>query len=141
MGKHILPQNMGEIEIIAGEYKGVKGPAFTFTPMHLYNARLRSGAEVSFSFPEEFNTALLVIEGEINVNDDARVPADHFVLMANDGEEFSLQATEDAVVLVLSGLPIREPIAAQGPFVMNTRGELKQAFDDFNNGKFGYLEE
>ena len=141
MGKHILPQNMGEIEIIAGEYKGVKGPAFTFTPMHLYNARLRSGAEVSFSFPEEFNTALLVIEGEINVNDDARVPADHFVLMANDGEEFSLQATEDAVALVLSGLPIREPIAAQGPFVMNTRGELKQAFDDFNNGKFGYLEE
>jgi len=61
--------------------------------------------------------------------------------MANDGEKFSVKATEDAIVLVLSGEPIDEPIAAHGPFVMNTRQEILQAFDDFNKGKFGHLEE
>lgn len=141
MGKYILPQEMGEVEVIAGEYKSVKGPALTFTPMHLFNARLRSGARVVFSFPKDYHTALLVIEGRISVTGEVRIPTGHFALMANDGEEFFTHATEDSVVLVLSGEPIREPIAAHGPFVMNTRRELKQAFDDFNNGKFGYLEE
>jgi redox-sensitive bicupin YhaK (pirin superfamily) len=61
-------------------------------------------------------------------------------LFANDGEEFTIEATDDAVVLILSGEPINEPIAAQGPFVMNTRGEIIQAISDFNMGKFGYLE-
>ena len=63
------------------------------------------------------------------------------VLMANDGEDFSIQAQEDAVVLILSGEPIDEPIAAHGPFVMNTRQEIEQAFEDFNKGRFGYLED
>ena len=61
--------------------------------------------------------------------------------MANEGETFTIKATADAIVLVLSGEPIGEPIAAHGPFVMNTKQELIQAFDDFNKGKFGYLEE
>lgn len=61
--------------------------------------------------------------------------------MANDGENFTIEASEDSVVLVLSGAPIDEPIAAHGPFVMNTKEELKEAFNDFNNGKFGYLED
>ena len=61
-------------------------------------------------------------------------------LFANDGEEFTIEATDDTVVLVLSGEPINEPIAAQGPFVMNTRSEIVQAISDFNMGKFGYLE-
>ncbi len=75
------------------------------------------------------------------MNESTLVPTDHFVLFENDGEEFSLEATENAVVLVLSGEPINEPIAAQGPFVMNTRDELVQAMDDFYAGKFGVLED
>lgn len=141
MGRFVLPQDMGQIEIIAGEYKGVQGPAFTFSPMHLLNVKLKSNGEANFAFPKDYNTGLLVVEGEIIVNGEVRVPADHFVLMANDGEEFSIHATEGAVVLVLSGEPIHEPIAPYGPFVMNTRDELIQAFDDFNNGKFGHLED
>ena len=141
ISRYPLGNDKGEIEVIAGEYKGVKGSASTFTPLHLFNAKLKKGAVARFNFPANLNTALLVIEGSIKVNDTEEAPTDHFVLLANDGEEFSIEAGEDTVVLVLSGEPINEPIAAHGPFVMNTRQELLQAFDDFNKGKFGYLEE
>lgn len=131
----------GHIEIVTGSYKNVKGPASTFSPLHLMNAKLQKGGKADFSFPAHYNTALLVIEGSITVNDGEVVPTDHFVLMENEGENFSIVAKEQAIVLVLSGEPLNEPIAAHGPFVMNTREELIQAFEDFNMGKFGYLED
>jgi hypothetical protein len=84
---------------------------------------------------------MLVIEGIIQVNDKDVAPTDHFILMSNDGEDFTVKATDDAIVLLLSAAPIGEPIAAHGPFVMNTRQELMEAFNDFNTGKFGYLED
>ncbi|QAR31146.1 pirin family protein [Ornithobacterium rhinotracheale] len=139
--KYILPNNAGNIEVIAGEYAGVKGKAETFTPINMFNAKLNAGASAQFNFPENYNTVLLVIEGEITVNGEHHAPTDHLVLMANDGETFHITATENAIVLVLSGEPINEPIAAHGPFVMNTREEILQAFEDFKNGKFGYLAE
>ena len=141
ISRYFLDDTMGEIEIIAGTYKGIHGSASTFTPLNLLNARLKKGANADFTFPKNFNTAILVIEGSIIVNNMEKAPTDHFVLMANDGEDFTIQATEDAVVLILSGEPINEPIAAHGPFVMNTKQELMQAFEDFNKGKFGYLED
>ncbi|ESU21228.1 Pirin domain-containing protein [Flavobacterium enshiense DK69] len=137
--KYILPDNAGFIEVIAGKYKDVKGAASTFTPVHLQNAKLSEGGKASFSFPADYNTALLVIEGSIKVNDTEIVPTDHFVLFENKGEDFSIEALENATVLVLSGEPINEPIVAHGPFVMNTNEEILQAFDDVNTGKFGYL--
>ena len=139
--RYHVENNGGEIEIIAGEYKGIKGAATTFTPMNMLNLKLKSNAEASFSFPSNFNTAMLVIEGIIQVNDKDVAPTDHFILMANDGEDFTVKATDDAIVLLLSAAPIGEPIAAHGPFVMNTRQELMEAFNDFNTGKFGYLED
>lgn len=141
MGRYLLGNNQGEIEIIAGEYMGTKGSAQTFSPMHLFNARLRKGAKANFSFPENYNTALLIIEGSVVVNGTKEAPTDNFVLMSNDGEQFTVEATDDAVVLILSGEPLNEPIAAQGPFVMNTRAELMEAYEDFHSGKFGYLED
>ncbi|HRI28878.1 MAG TPA: pirin family protein [Chitinophagales bacterium] len=139
MGMYKLPDNGGLIEVIAGQYENVSGGASTFTPIHLYNARLNKGAEAVFSFPAHYNTALLVIEGSILVNHTTKVATDHFALFANEGERFTLSATENAVVLLLSGEPIGEPIAAHGPFVMNTKAELLQAFAEFSAGKFGEL--
>jgi redox-sensitive bicupin YhaK (pirin superfamily) len=140
MGKYELPDDLGHVEIIAGEYQGAKGPASTFTPVQLQNARLKKGAVVPFSFPAEYNTALIVIEGTVKVNGED-VKTDNFVLFQNSGEEFTVEATEDAVVLVLSGEPIDEPIAAYGPFVMNTEAEIREAIYDLNVGKFGFLED
>jgi redox-sensitive bicupin YhaK (pirin superfamily) len=141
MGKFQLPGNGGIVEIIAGNYKGIQGPASTFTPVHLYNAKLNKGSRADFSFPSAYNTALLVIEGSIQVNGTEQVATNHFVLFENDGEAFSVEALEDTIVLILSGEPIQEPIAAHGPFVMNTRAQLVEAMNDFNMGKFGYLED
>lgn len=141
MGRFILPDDRGTIEIISGEHEGVKGPASTFSPVSLMNARLNSGGKASFVFPASNNAALLVVEGEIQVNETDRVPADHFVLFGNDGDRFEITATEKAVVLILSGEPLREPIAAHGPFVMNTRAEIQQAFADVSSGKFGHLDD
>ena len=64
-----------------------------------------------------------------------------FVLFENEGKDFNIEAIENAIVLVLSGKPIPEPIAAHGPFVMNSRQELIEAFADFQTGKFGCLED
>ncbi len=138
--RYVLEDGKGEVAVVAGEYQGVDGAATTFSPVNMFNARLEKGARVRFQFPAHYNTALLVLKGEVVINGKDDVPTDHFALMANDGETFELEAMEDALVLVLSGEPLNEPIAAHGPFVMNTRAELLQAFDDFNNGKFGYLE-
>lgn len=131
----------GFIEVIAGEYNSQKGPASTFSPVHLMNAKLKEHGKANFSFPPHFNTAALVIEGNILVNGKEKVPTDHFVLFENQGEDFTIEASENAIVLIISGEPLNEPIFPHGPFVMNSREEIIQAFDDFNTGKFGYLED
>lgn len=141
INRYELEKNAGNIEVIAGEYKDTKGPASTFTPIHMLNAKLNKGGKAVFEFPDHYNTTLLVLEGDIVINGKEEAPTNHMALMANDGEIFEIEASDEAVVLVLSGEPINEPIAAHGPFVMNTREELMEAFNDFNNGKFGYLED
>lgn len=138
--KRVPVQGGGYVELIAGDFQAEKGPASTFSPVHISNAKLKAGDVADYSFPSHFNTAMIVVEGEVIINGTEQAPLNHFILMENNGEDFTISATEDSVVLVLSGEPINEPIAAHGPFVMNTHQELVEAFNDFNNGKFGYLE-
>lgn len=128
----------GHIEIIAGTYKDQKGPASTFSPVHVMNARLKKDGKAAFSFPSGFNTAALVIEGSITVNEQ-KAAVNHLVLFRNDGENFTVSAQEDSIILIISGMPLDEPIYAHGPFVMNSREEIMQAFEDYNMGRFGYL--
>jgi hypothetical protein len=136
-----VPNNGGFVEVIAGNYEGNIGAATTFSPVHLYNAKLKNGGEAIFSFPPKYNTGLLVIEGSVVVNGIEDVPLDHFALFNNVGYTFTIKASENSIVLILSGDPLKEPISAHGPFVMNTRQEIMQAFEDFENGKFGELED
>lgn len=136
-----LADDAGAVEVIAGAYNGTKGGASTFTPVNLMNAKLNKGAVVTFDFPAHYNTALLVIDGNVTVNDTFKAETDKMVLFNNDGDKFTVTADEDAIVLVMSGEPINEPIVAHGPFVMNTREEIQQAFEDFSTGKFGELED
>ncbi len=133
-----VENNKGLIEVVAGEYKGTKGLASTFTPVNLLNAKLQTGGKADFAFPETYNTAMLIIEGNVKINS-VEVATDHFVLFENKGETIEVEAMDNAVILVLSGQPINEPIAAYGPFVMNSEDEIKQAFRDFQTGKFGHL--
>ncbi|HEV7231041.1 MAG TPA: pirin family protein [Bacteroidia bacterium] len=139
MGKYVLGNGTGTVFVIAGEYKGVKGPAQTFSPLHLLDARLEAKAEMELEFPETYNTGILVIEGALEINGKDTAPADHFVLFKNEGTEIKVKTKEKSIFLVLSGKPILEPIAQYGPFLMNTHQELQQAVDDFSQGKFGTL--
>ena len=140
MGKYELNDNKGFVEVIAGEFDGVRGPASTFTPMHVYNARLKKDAALKINLPANYNTGILVVEGSATINNTA-VSTDHFVLFKNDGESIEITADEDTVLLVLSGEPINEPIAQYGPFLMNKWEELEQAIADVSAGKFGVLED
>lgn len=139
LGKYPLEAG-GRVEVIAGNFKGAKGPASTFTPIEMYNIRAKKGTLLSFNLPENFNTAILVVEGNAVINGNP-APADNLVLFANEGEEIQVQAGEDSVLFVISGEPIDEPVAAYGPFVMNTHEELEQALDDYGKGKFGTLQD
>jgi len=140
MGKYKVADDKGVVEVIAGEYNGTKGPASTFTPIQVYNARLKEHAKIELNFPATYNTGILVVEGSAVINGQVAA-TDHFVLFKNDGEQILIEAGEDAVLLVLSGEPINEPIAQYGPFLMNTWDELETAIKDVSAGKFGVLED
>ncbi|CAH0995798.1 hypothetical protein EMA8858_01925 [Emticicia aquatica] len=141
LGKYYLPDNQGLVEVIAGEYNGINGAASTFTPMNMYNIRVKKGTLLDISLVEKHNTGILVIEGNAKINEAETAPTDHFVLFRNDGTEVKIEALEDSVLLVLSGEPINEPIVPYGPFLMNSKAEILQAYDDLAKGKFGVLED
>ncbi len=139
MGKVILADNSGSVNVIAGSFNGHKGPATTFTPVNMFDIRLNNGGNLATKIPVTHNTVLLVVEGEVTVNGEKAGQHD-LVLFKNEGEEISISADKDSVLLLLSGEPINEPIAQYGPFVMNTQRELQEAFQEFQSGKFGVLE-
>lgn len=129
----------GEVEIIAGEFGGVKGPATTFSPVHLYNLKLKQGEAVDLSFPYGYTTALLAIEGSALLNGNEKLPLNNLALFEQNGEDLRVAALEDGIFLLMSGEPLNEPIAQYGPFLMNTQAEIAQAINDYQQGKFGYL--
>ena len=125
--------------VIAGTFSGTKGPAYTYSPVNLFNIKLKKEGQVNLVIPPAHNTAILVVNGSVEVN--GQKAAEHsFVLFSNDGEDISVKGVEDAVLLILSGEPINEPIVSHGPFVMNTKEEIHEAIKEFQSGKFGVLE-
>jgi redox-sensitive bicupin YhaK (pirin superfamily) len=133
-----LPGGAGTARVIAGELAGVRGPARTFTPIDLWDLRL-TGGETELRLPAGHRTALLVLRGEVRLNGTHTVEEAELAVVSREGERVSLQAEGEATVLLLSGEPIDEPVAGYGPFVMNTREEIRQAIRDFQEGRMGAL--
>ena len=133
-----LPNNAGTARIIAGAYESAKGAAQTFTPMNVWDMRLKANHTLSLVLPEGHTTSLYVLRGKLKI-DTQTVSTAELAVMDQESEELSVDILEDAVVLLLSGEPLNEPIVGQGPFVMNTRAEIMQAIQDYNNGKFGQI--
>ncbi len=139
MGRVALPHGAGEVRVIAGQYGEARGPAQTFTPIQMFDIRLNAGGAAAFSLPEKENVLLMTMLGEAAVNG-RETQAMDLTLFAHTGESLRVEARSDAHLVLLAGEPIDEPIAAYGPFVMNTDTEVLQAMADFRRGRFGYLE-
>lgn len=131
----------GTARVIAGELNGVRGPARTFTPMHVWDIRLNAGHTVELPIPDGWTATLFVPYGELTTADGQTVHALDCAVFEAAGADIRLTANTDTTVLLLSGEPIDEPIAAYGPFVMNTRTEIMQAVEDYRNGRMGHLGE
>ena len=131
-----LADGAGAVRVIAGEFGATRGPARTFTPINLWDVRLAAASRVTLSFPAGHNAAILVRTGTLVVNQTARLVHPEFALFGREHGEVQIDAHDASQLLVLSGTAIDEPIAAGGPFVMNTREEILQAFDDYRKGRF-----
>jgi quercetin 2,3-dioxygenase len=140
------PDGGAVVRVIAGEVGGHKGPGVTHTPISMVHATVSPGAALTLPWPRPLNALVYVLAGKGTVGAD-RQPVhtgqlavygagDALVVAADQAQDGNAPALD---VLVLGGEPIREPVAAYGPFVMNTRDELAQAFEDYHAGRLGSI--
>lgn len=135
-----LPDEVGSLRLIAGSYLGKQGPAKTFTEMNVWDVVLDAGAGTIFELPATHNLSLAILRGEVRINANQSAQAGALVRFQPGGEVLELQAGENgATILLLSGVPLDEPVVGYGPFVMNSMDEICQAFDEYERGKFGNL--
>jgi redox-sensitive bicupin YhaK (pirin superfamily) len=130
-----LPEDAGSMRVIAGQYREAKGAARTFSPMNVWDLRLKTGRSLSIDLQGGHTTALFVLRGAIRIGTHTVRPSELAVMERND-PQLAFDIFEDTVLLLLSGEPLNEPIVGYGPFVMNTREEIVQAMRDYNSGKF-----
>ncbi len=135
----VLPDGAGQVRVIAGAFDGRRGPARTFTPINVWDMRLRGDATVTLDLPQEHTSMLVVLSGRIIVNGTQDAGEAEMVLLDRRGDGVTIDTESDAIVLVLTGAPIDEPVVGHGPFVMNNEAEIRQAIDDFNGGHFGLI--
>ncbi|WP_445570691.1 pirin family protein [Pseudomonas sp. E102] len=135
-----LEDAAGSVRVIAGRFEGHQGPAKTFTPIDLWDIRLNAGKELTLDLHDGHSSALVVLRGSIQANGRERVEAGQLALFDRVGDQLRVQANNDAVLLLLSGEPIDEPIVGHGPFVMNSEQEIHRAFEDFHSGRFGRMD-
>jgi redox-sensitive bicupin YhaK (pirin superfamily) len=133
-----LPEGAGRVRVIAGEFKGHKGPANTHTQINVWDLRLAQEGRTCLRLPVGHTAALVVLHGVVQVNGQPLHQA-QMAHLDRSGDEIELKADTDAVLLFLGGEPIDEPIAGHGPFVMNTQAEIAQAFEDLESGRFGRI--
>jgi quercetin 2,3-dioxygenase len=134
-----LSGDAGTVRVIAGEHGGRKGPARTFTPMNVWDVRLKAGKTAELPQEEGWTVQVVVLDGTVQVNGEAVLRAAQMATLSTQGRGVTIEANNDAKILLLAGEPIDEPVVGYGPFVMNTKDEIAKAVDDFNSGKFGRM--
>lgn len=129
------------VRVIAGTLEQTTGPAQTFTPINLWDVRMQPASRVSLSVPDGHTTALALIEGEITVNNAMTVQSERLIVLDRSGTEFQVNTSSSASrFVVMAGQPITGPVVGYGPFVMNSREQIHQAIDDFQNGRFSAIQ-
>ena len=134
-----LPHEAGTVRVIAGEFSGKKGPAKTFTPINLWDVTLRAGKSAELPLPDGHITAFLVSSGEVLVNGESKAGEGDLAIFARDDDGIIVKAKTDTKLLLMNGEPIDEPVVGHGPFVMNSRAEIQQAFEDYQLGRMGEI--
>ena len=131
-----LPDAAGTVRVIAGEFADQHGPAHTHSPLHVWDVKLNAGGIGQLELPQGWHSALIVLRGTVQVNGSVVARDAQMVLLDAAGSSVTVEANNDAVVLLISGEPIDEPIVGHGPFVMNTQEQIVEAINDFNAGRF-----
>lgn len=126
------------VRVIAGEFEGTKGPASTFTPINLWDVRLAADARITLPLPQGHTSMIAVLSGHVTI-DGRGVREAEIARLSRSGNGVAITADGDAMLLVMTGEPIDEPVFGHGPFVMNSEAEIREAIADFNAGKFGAL--
>jgi redox-sensitive bicupin YhaK (pirin superfamily) len=134
-----LADGAGSLRVIAGDYAGHAGPAHTFSPLDVWDLRLQPGRPLDLAVKAGRNTALVVLRGNVRLGSGEALHEGQLALFDPRGDSLLLEAESDALVLLLSGEPLNEPIVGYGPFVMNSESEIRQAIDDVQNGRFGQM--
>ena len=134
-----LPGGAASARVIAGELAGAKGPARTFTPIHVWDLRFSSDAPTEITLPDGWTTALVVRHGSLRANGGEAIGAMEVGLFDRTGVRIEIQAAPGVTALLLSGAPIDEPIVGHGPFVMNRVEEIREAIEDYRSGRMGHL--
>lgn len=127
-----------KLKLIAGEFESHIGSASTFTDMNIYSIEINELASLNLNFKEKSNTVILVMDGEIEI-DNSKISKRHVAMFSKVGEEIEMHASTKSKLLILNAMPIDEPIYAHGPFVMNTKEEIQTAINEFRNGEMGHL--
>ncbi len=134
-----LPDNAGTVRVIAGDYNGRKGAAKTFAPINLWDVKLRAGKSAELPLPDGHTTTFLVLRGEVLVNGESKAGEGDLAIFERTGNGITVNAKTDAKLLVMGGEPFDEPVVGHGPFVMNSRAEIQQAFEEYQLGRMGEL--
>jgi len=134
-----LEDNAGLVRVVAGDFRENKGPAKTFTPINIWDARLNANKVVEFSFPKGHNKFVFVLNGDVTV-DGQKVANAELAVIDPDASSIKVETRSEAKLLVLSGEPINEPVVGYGPFVMNTQAEIKEAYAQYQMGEMGVLD-
>ncbi|WP_300381234.1 pirin family protein [Henriciella sp.] len=128
----------GRARIIAGEFQNTAGAASTYTPINIWDVRASKGSDISLDLPEGHNSMITVLSGQVEI-DGQRIEPAEIARLSVAGTGVTVSARSDAMLLVLTGEPIDEPVVGHGPFVMNSVDEIQQAFEDFRSGRFGMI--